>query len=332
MSAEAPSSIDRQAPSLVCPADRTRLEPAGGGYHCAACGATYPLERGVLQLLGRRDAFYEGHYHNRVAYLPRGEAPWQAWPLWLINSGYLWQVRRQVAAGSRVLELGCAGGVAYFGRRYRMIGCDVSRSSLEHTAQTYATCLCADARLCIPLATGSVDAVLSSFFWEHVEPAHKPQVLTECLRVLVPGGKLVFLYDVETDNPLIRHYRRRQPERYRELFIDGDGHLGYQSPSDNRALFADAGFRVIEQRGLEKTPLLSASAYTKLAVMGGGKRFARAAEALGRAPLFYPYTALLRAVDDLAAPFLPQRWARIELTTCEKPSTSRRAGVTVRQS
>jgi SAM-dependent methyltransferase len=307
-------------PALVCPDDLARLAPDDAGYHCPACSATYPLRRGVLHLMRDSDAFYEGHYHNHVAFLPRGEAPWQAWPLWLINSGYLWEVRRQVPAGSRVVELGCAGGVAYFGQRYRMIGCDVSRASLERTAATYATCLWADAQARIPLADGSVDAVVSSFFWEHVAPAHKPRVLSECHRVLRPGGKLVFLYDVATENPLIRRYRRSQPERYRELFIDGDGHLGYQTPAENRALFTAAGLDLVERRGLEKTPLQPASVYTKLALMAGpGSRAFRAAEALGKAPLFYPYTALLRTLDVAVAPFLPADWARIELTICEKP-------------
>jgi SAM-dependent methyltransferase len=308
------------APVVVCPEDLTPLELSGAAGHCPACQRSYPLERGVLHLLGDDDMFYEGHYQNHVAFLPRGEAFWQAWPLWLINSGYLWQVRRHLPAGSRVVELGCAGGVAYFGRRYRMIGCDVSRGSLERTAAVYGTCLWADARARIPLADGCVDAVISSFFWEHVAPEHKPRVLRECRRVLRPGGKLLFLYDVATDNPLIRRYRQRQPQRYRELFIDADGHLGYQTPAENHALFAAAGFTLLERLGLEKTPLQPASVYTKLALLAGpGARVFRAAEALGRAPLFYPYTALLRALDVALAPCLPRGWARIELTTYQKP-------------
>lgn len=305
---------------VVCPVDLTPLQPAGGVYRCLVCGACYPLVRGVLHLLRESDGFYEGHYHNHVAYLPRGEAPWQAWPLWLINSGYVWQVRRQVPAGGRVVELGCAGGVAYFGRRFDMIGCDLSRGSLEKTAAIYETCLWADARARIPVADGTIDAVVSSFFWEHVAPLDKSRVLGECRRVLRPGGKLIFLYDVATDNPLIRRYRRRQPARYRELFIDGDGHLGYQTSAENRTLFGAAGLEVVEQRGLEKTPLQPASVYTKLAAMSGrGARLFHAAEALGRAPLFHPYTALLRAVDTTLSRRLPAGWARIELTTCQKP-------------
>jgi SAM-dependent methyltransferase len=305
---------------LVCPEDRTLLEPGGAQYRCPACARLYPLERGVLQMLREEDAFYEGHYHNYVAYLPRGEALWQVWPLWLVNSGYVWQVRQRVQAGSRVVELGCAGGVRYFGRRYEMVGCDVSRASLEQLGDVYGLKLWADAAACIPLADGAVDAVVSSFFWEHVPPALKSRVLGECWRVLRPGGTLVFLYDVATENPLIRRYRRRHPGRYRELFIEADGHLGYETPADNRRVFQAAGFEVLEQRGLEKTPLASPSVYDKLAAFPGrGSSLFRAAAAVGNNRLFYAYTALLRAVDTTVSPFLPPEWARIELTTCKKP-------------
>jgi hypothetical protein len=61
----------------------------------------------------------------------RANDPRHVWPLWLINSGYPWMVRHFVPPGATVVELGCAGGVRYFGQRYRMVGCDLSFSSLK---------------------------------------------------------------------------------------------------------------------------------------------------------------------------------------------------------
>lgn len=307
---------------VICPHDGVVLQGRGAEpAHCSHCERRYPVEHGVLRLMDDDDAFYEGTYHNHVRFLPRGEAPWQIWPLWLINSGYPWSVREHVPEGSRVVELGCAGGVAYFGRRYRMIGCDVSRSSLQSLSGIYATLVQADATKTIPLADGSADAIVSSYFWEHVAPHGKPTLAQECARVLRPGGKLIFLYDVETQNPLIGRYERQSPALYRELFLEADGHVGYQSLEDNRRIFGAAGLRVVEHRGLEKTPLQPASVYTKLAAFGGRAQRAFAwGEALGRSPLFYPHTALLRTLDTLVAPWLPQRWARIALTVCEKPA------------
>jgi SAM-dependent methyltransferase len=312
---------DRAALPLICPEDHVLLVAEGAlELRCPVCERLYRIEAGVLRLSPGDDPFYEGTYHNHVAYRPRGERPWQIWPLWLINSGYPWAVRRHVEAGARVVELGCAGGVRYFGERYTMIGCDVSRSSLERLAGVYSALVQVDAARCIPLADASLDAVVSSYFWEHVPPASKALIARECARVLRPGGKLVFLYDVETESPLIARYKRRAPALYRRLFIDGDGHFGYESPEANRAAFEGAGLRVLQHVGMEKTPLQSASVFSKLAEFGGRARQAfRLGKALGERPLFYPYTALVRAVDTLAAPMLPDRWSRIMLSVCEKP-------------
>lgn len=303
---------------LICPADRAALAEQDSTWSCTRCNIEYPVERGVLRLTPR-DAFYDGAYHNHVAFLPRSESARHIWPLWLINSGYPWAVRAHVPAGSRVLELGCAGGVRYFGQRYEMIGCDVSGASLERLLDAYAARIQVDAGRCIPLADGAVDAIVSSYFWEHVPPAKKTILLAECARVLRPRGKLVFLYDVATDNPLIANHRERDPALYRRLFIEGDGHLGYQTMYENRVGFERGGFRVLEQHGMEKTPLQSASVYDKLAQFGGeGRRWFAAARALGRQPLFYPYTALMRVLDAALAPVLPDQWARIALVVCAK--------------
>ena len=121
---------------LICPRDGVPLSRASPGFRCSSCGAEVPVSDGVLRFLaGNTDEFYEGAYASETRYLPRSERPWHTWPLWIINSGYPWMVRGLVPAGSRVLELGCAGGVRYFGTRFRMIGCDLSLASLQREQQ-----------------------------------------------------------------------------------------------------------------------------------------------------------------------------------------------------
>jgi SAM-dependent methyltransferase len=213
--------------SLICPACRSNLdESSPDRCSCSGCGRSYPIEDGVVRLLERTDDFYEGAYQNQVNFVPRSENVWHVWPLWLIHNGYPWAVRQYVPRGAAVVELGCAGGVRYFGERYSMIGCDVSFASLKHLPG-YERRVQSDASVCIPLPDESVDAVVSAYFWEHIPPAVKPAILQECWRILRPGGKIVFLYDVETDNPLIEKYKQRDRSLYEKLFIDGDGHLGY---------------------------------------------------------------------------------------------------------
>jgi ubiquinone/menaquinone biosynthesis C-methylase UbiE len=115
-----------------------------------------------------------------------------------------------VKSGSRVVELGRAGGVAWFGKECLMAGVDMSHQSLAIAAGKYKLCLKADNLRAIP--DGSIDAVISSYFWEHIAPNSKPALLDEIYRILRPDGRVVFVCDVATANPLISWSRRPRRE------------------------------------------------------------------------------------------------------------------------
>lgn len=301
---------------LACPHDLSPLETSGTDFwKCIKCAASWPIKEGVACFLTRDDSFYEGAYRTHVRFAPRTDDLLHAWPLWLVNGGYPWTVRQNVRPGATILELGCAGGVRYFGQRYRMVGCDLSRASLQSVTGIYSLLLQANAAERLPLADDSVDAVISSFFWEHIDPGTKPVILSECRRVLRPGGKLVFLYDIETNNPAIRGLKKSNMATYRSLFLDGDGHVGYESREANLSTFEAAGFRVIHDAGLEATPLQSPSVYEKLKRSGVSPNFMhRMSASLGTGPWQYPYLALLRALDVTIGRIAPPDWARIALT------------------
>lgn len=301
---------------LACPHDLSPLQTAGtGSLACVKCSARWPVKDGVVCFLAMNDPFYEGAYRNHVRFVPRTDDLLHAWPLWLVSSGYPWTVRQNVGPGATVLELGCAGGLRYFGQRYRMVGCDLSLASLQSVKGIYSLLVQADASARLPLADDSVDAVVSSFFWEHIDPGTKPLILSECRRVLRPGGKLVFLYDVETNNPAIRRLKTDDAPSYRRLFLDGDGHVGYESREANIAGFEAAGFRVIHSAGLEATPLQSPSVCEKLKMAGASPSpLHRMGASFGKGPWRYPYMALLRALDVTVGRITPPDWARIALT------------------
>jgi hypothetical protein len=148
----------------------------------------------------------------------------------------------------------------------------------------------------------------------------------ECARILKPGGHLAFLYDVETENPLIGRFKRRDAALYNRLFLEGDGHVGYQSSAENLALFVAHGFRVVFHRGLEKSWVQSPNVYQKLAEFDSiGRRALKLMGVVTRAPWFYLYTAIVRLVDASIGSFLPSRWARIDLTVCEKVTAAPRS-------
>ena len=98
---------------MICPLDHSILVESATELLCHSCGRKFPIKSGVVRTLDNTDKFYEGAYRNQVKLLPRSERLWHAWPLWLINSGYLWTVRRHVPPGATVAELGSASGVGY---------------------------------------------------------------------------------------------------------------------------------------------------------------------------------------------------------------------------
>ena len=73
----------------------------------------------------------------------------------------------------------------------------------------------------------------------------------------------MFLYDVWTNNPVIRAFRDRDPASYSIHFLEGDHHWGYQSRAENHAGFVRASFEARSSIGLESTPLMGPSVYEK---------------------------------------------------------------------
>ncbi|MGB4775344.1 MAG: class I SAM-dependent methyltransferase [Daejeonella sp.] len=258
----------------------------------------YPIIGNVVLFLEKPDDFYEGAYMNRIKFLPKTSFFLENLPLWLISNGYLWEVRRSFKKGSQLLELGCASGVDYFGSRFNMIGLDLSFQSLKGL-HNYKMGLQADATK-LPLPDASVDGVISSYFWEHIPPPVKELMLQEFKRVLKPGGKIVFLYDVTTNNTVVNLIKKNDINRYNELFLDGDGHFGYETPIENKARFIKAGYKVITHFGMERTCLQSNSVFEKLRHLNG---FAGFVGKLGYAISAgrikgYLYTFFVRLTDE----------------------------------
>lgn len=313
-------ALDRDI-DIVCPVEKATLkfDKGSAAFMCPVCGAHYPFETGVLKLLSASSPFYEDAYKNQIRYLPRSERAIDVWPLWIIRSGYLWATRKYVSSGSTVVELGCAGGVAYFGRRYRMVGCDVSFSSLRENAMGYRAKIQVDATAIIPLPERSADAIVSSYFWEHLTDTQKGHLLQECRRVLKPNGKLIFLFDVETKNPLLRLFLSRQPERYRRLFLESDEHVGYRPFAATVQLMRENGFRIRAYLGNEKTIFMDPSVYSKLSQWDQyTDRVFSLLGRLGQSPWIYPYSALVRIIDATFGAVLPMSWSRTATIVAER--------------
>jgi SAM-dependent methyltransferase len=310
--------MEVESESYVCREHDLPLERSGDLLTCAKCGPTGRIVDGVHSFLSQADDFYEGRYSARTKFIPRGTGFLSMAPFHVVHQGYPANVAAHIAPGSTVLDIGSAGGFDWFAQRYRMIGIDLSLSSLRELASRYSVAVQGTA-LHMPLAPETVDGVISSCVFEHFTSDDKRLLLSECRRVLRPGGKIVFFYDVETDNPVIRAFKRKSPEDYRARFLEGDGHVGYESVEANRRHFTDAGFEIIKETFHERTFLLSNSVWQKFAqwpgafgIVGGIGRLATSG------PLRLPSLAAIAIADATIGRVLPQRYARCMMSIAVK--------------
>jgi ubiquinone/menaquinone biosynthesis C-methylase UbiE len=304
--------------ALQCPKDRARLTPTPESYVCPVCSTRYPIEDGVVRVLAETDAFYEGAFVNQIFFMPKARSFFAELPLWVIANGYLWNVRRFVPRGAKVVEMGCAAGVNWFGATYQMTGLDVSHGGLAIARKKYHSCVQAADLASIPDA--SLDAVISSYFWEHMTADVKEKLTADFVRVLKPGGKIVFLYDVETKNPVITWIRRLKPDLYKALFLDADGHLGYETIDVNEQRFVRHGFEIIRSNPMERTPLQGTSVFKKMEQWGGvPKLIARLTAFLDWPIVAKPYWVFLRLIDETVGRLFPRSWGRIAITVARRP-------------
>jgi arsenite methyltransferase len=137
-----------------------------------------------------------------------------------------------VAAGDRVLELGFGGGVGLalllaHEPQVKLSGIDPSREMLQRCQRRFGdrVTLVEGTVDALPFANAAFDKVFGvnvTYFWPDM-----PRALAEVLRVLTPGGKLVFGI--------------RPPETLRRFQFEAAGHRVWDANQYAQAL-SEAGF------------------------------------------------------------------------------------------
>ncbi|MGK2861951.1 MAG: methyltransferase domain-containing protein [Chitinophagaceae bacterium] len=279
----------------------------------------YVKEDTVIRMLDLSNQSYEGAYLNKIIFIPKFEIFPFTLPLWMMSNGYVWEVRKVFKGGDLICELGCASGVNYFGSLYTMAGLDYSFTSLKNISN-YTYRIQADA-IRLPFQNGSLDGIISSYFWEHILPEDKELMLKEFNRVLKPGGKVVMLYDIETNNHLIELLKKDDLARYEFLFKEGDYHIGYETIEENYSKFEKTNFKVIKHYGMERTCLQSRSVYIKLSEMNTAYgRYAKIMKwVTSNRYMEYLNIFMVRLLDETFGRLWKQSKSRILLSVLEKP-------------
>lgn len=158
-----------------------------------------------------------------------------------------------LAAGQRVLEIGCGTGNLALLVKRRHPGATVVGLDPDPRALARATRKAARAGLAVqwdrgfadelPYPDGSVDRVLSALMFHHLEPAGRRATLREVRRVLAPGGSLHLLDFAGADGHghptrMARHGPRMQdssPERILALMAEAG--LADPRETDRRRTF-----------------------------------------------------------------------------------------------
>ena len=120
----------------------------------------------------------------------------------------------RVPQDATVIDLGCGTGTLtiWLKQQYlsaRVIGLDADPAILEF-ARTKAEVAAVEVEFFesnasdIPLAAGSVDRIVSSLFFHHLQPDIKKRVLSESFRVLADGGELHISDWGKPENMLMR--------------------------------------------------------------------------------------------------------------------------------
>jgi SAM-dependent methyltransferase len=285
--------------------------------HCLDCEVGLPVDNNVLLLPNASiDTFYEGAYTAQI-HLDESSLSQLSGKLLVpfVNYGYLKKVLDSVKPGSRVLELGCGGGMKIAGERFAVTALDLSLASLQQVPANYRHRIHADV-LKVDFSPASFDAVVASCFFEHFKPEDQRELLTKIHNWLKPGGSVIFLFDTESANPGFK-WLRRHATLYQQCFIDHDGHVGLQPVSNNRLLFRECGFVECEGIGLNRT-IQHLPVYTWMAPYSSVSKFAGIVSTLGswiaggvfRARSF---TALVHLWDVSFGRLLPLDWSRLYL-------------------
>jgi SAM-dependent methyltransferase len=284
---------------------------------CQSCDVGCKVEDGIVKL-STADVFYDQHgFTSTGRDFGHGTAGRVA--LFFARHHYLYDISRSIPASSAVIELGCGGGSKYLSARYDMLGVDVSAASIRQAAVTYPSVVQGTAAE-LPVASSSVDAIISSCFLEHLGDDLIGGCLAEMNRVLRPGALMLHLLDLDTEGPFFGWAKRQQ--WFDPVFVRSRGHFGLRTLESWQHLLKMAGFEIKEKRLFCKTWLQDLSIWAALdsPFVAGAPRLLGRTAAFVRRVTGRGGDVCTTVTDDFVGLVLPDRWAAKAIIVVRKNS------------
>ncbi len=149
-----------------------------------------------------------------------------------------------------LLDAGCGGGWHYLARFGKVVGLDLSLTSLRQALQVYPMASQGSV-VTLPFTDAAFDVIVSLDVLGHIPVGEKPQLLEEIYRVLKPGGRTVHYIESRGFDPF-SVFASGYPELYWRYILEPEGHVGLEPPPVIFARFREAGFRPLYEKAAYK--------------------------------------------------------------------------------
>ena len=146
-----------------------------------------------------------------------------------------------------ILDLGCGGGREIIKKKGKVVGIDISFSSLKKAKKIYENVLLADVQN-LPFKNNTFDVVCSFDIIGHIPNEHKKSTIHEMAKVLKKGALTIHFVETESKCKLL-YFARTYDYLYEQYFILQDGHFGLEIPSNVVNRF-NKFFKVLNSEGL----------------------------------------------------------------------------------